>query len=95
LEGARVRTRSSLDLPAMRARTDAVGLLVREIDAASADRLADRVKQYCAAMLNRANSLRAVLGEDHPAVRAAVGELPPDLLERAKDLLLARLAQGG
>jgi hypothetical protein len=95
LESVQVRTRPALDLAAMRARADAVGLLVRGVDAADAASLAPRLQAYCAALLNRAGGLRVALGEDHPAVQAASGTIPPDLLARATDLLLARLAEGG
>ena len=94
LESVRVRTSGSLDLAAMRGRADAVGSLVRDIEAASAERLAGGAKDYFAGLLNRANGLRAALGDDHPAVQAAAGALPHDLVERAKGLLLARLAEG-
>jgi hypothetical protein len=51
------------------------------------------VESYAATLLDRAGGLRQLLGPDHPAVRAAAGDLPPELLLRARDLLLARLAQ--
>jgi hypothetical protein len=95
LESVRIRTALTLDLDALRARADAVGLLVRGIETSAGDRLGDAAKQYAAAMLNRASGLRPALGEDHPAVRAAGGELPAELIARAKSLLLARLAEGG
>jgi DNA repair exonuclease SbcCD nuclease subunit len=95
LEGVEVRTRPTLDLAAMRARADAVGLLARTIDTADPARLANRAKEFSAALLGRAGALRAALDEDHSAVKAAAGTLRPDLLERAKNLLLARLAERG
>jgi DNA repair protein SbcD/Mre11 len=94
LEEVRVLTRPALDLPAMRARSDALGLLLREIDAMQPDALAPRLQAYCAAMLDRARGLRDALGDDHPAVIAAGGEVPAELLARARDLLLARVAEG-
>jgi len=52
-------------------------------------------KYQIPAMLDRgAGRLRQALGPEHPAVLAAEGRLPPELLQRARDLLLARLAQG-
>ena len=46
-----------------------------------------------AGLLERAGGLRAALGEEHPAVLAAAsGTVPPELLARARALLLARLA---
>ncbi|MDA8250451.1 MAG: DNA repair exonuclease [Rhodospirillales bacterium] len=94
LEGVQLRTRPALDRDTLRARTDAVGQLVRAIESDAGEHLADGAKAYAAALLNRASGLRAALGEDHPAVRAAAGALPAELLERARDLLLARLAEG-
>lgn len=94
LESVEVRTRTLLDREAMRARSDAVGLLVRELDNATAAHFAAEVQTYCAALLNRARLLREALGDDHPAVQAAAGTLSPELLESARNLLLARLAEG-
>ena len=93
LESVQLRTRPALDRAALRARADAVGQLVRAIESGAGATLADGAKSYAAALLNRASTLRAALGEDHPAVQAAAGTLPQDLLDRAKDLLLARLAE--
>ena len=77
----------------MRGRADAVGLLVREIETAALTGPADQLRTYCAGLLERAGGLRAALGEEHPAVLAAAsGTVPPELLERARALLLARLA---
>ncbi len=94
LEEVRVRTRTALDLGAMRARSDVVGLLLREIEQMQPSALAPRLHAYCAAMLNRAHGLRDALGEDHPAVAGARGDVPAELLERARHLLLARIAEG-
>ena len=100
LEEVRVATRSMLDLGALRARDDAVGRLVHAIEDLAADPSAtagpgEAARAYAGAMLDRgAGRLRQALGEDHPAVLAAEGRLPPELLRRARDLLLARLAQG-
>jgi DNA repair protein SbcD/Mre11 len=94
LESVAVRTRTMLDRAAMRARSDAVGLLVRELDNATPGQFAAEVQTYCATLLNRARLLREALGEDHAAVMAAGGSLSPELLESARNLLLARLAEG-
>jgi DNA repair exonuclease SbcCD nuclease subunit len=94
LESVEVRTRTTLDREAMRARSDAVGLLVRELDNAVPAHFAAEVQAYCATLLNRSRVLREALGEDHPAVLAAGNSLSPELLERARNLLLARLAEG-
>ncbi len=94
LESVEVRTRTTLDRAAMRARSDAVGLLVRELDNATPGQFATEVQSYCAALLNRARLLRDELGTDHPAVQAAAGTISSELLESARNLLLARLAEG-
>ncbi len=94
LESVEVRTRTTLDREAMRARSDAVGLLVRELDNATPSHFATEVQAYCATLLNRARLLREALGDDHPAVQAAGGSISPELLESARNLLLARLAEG-
>lgn len=94
LESVRVLTRPALDLGALRARSDAVGMLVRELDAARPDAFAAELQSYCATLLNRDRRLREDLGEEHLAVQAAGGTIPLELLERARNLLLARLAEG-
>jgi exonuclease SbcD len=94
LESVDVRTRPALDIAALHARSDAVGLLVRALDSATPDRFVEDVKPYCAALLNRARFLREALGDDHPAVQAAGGTITPELMERARNLLLAHLAEG-
>jgi exonuclease SbcD len=94
LEEVRILTRTALDLSAMRERSDAVGLLLGEIDAMPSEAVASRLQTYCVAMLDRARGLRDALGEDHPAVAAARGEVPAELLARARALLLARVAEG-
>ena len=94
VEDVRVRTRPALDLGALRAREDAVGTLVHAIEAAGAPEAAAAVKEYARKLFEKAPGLREALGLDHPAVLAATGEVSPDLLGRARDLLLARLAEG-
>jgi DNA repair exonuclease SbcCD nuclease subunit len=99
LEDVRLATRPMLDLDSLRARDDAVGRLVRMIETLTeqpeaAAGPAAAAKSYAAALLDRgAGGLRQALGPDHAAVRAAEGHLSPELLQRARDLLLARLAQ--
>ncbi len=94
LEHLVVATRPALDLPALRMRSDVIGLLVREIEAATANDLTGPMQAWMSGLLERAGVLRAALGETHPAVLAAGGTLPQDMIERAKSLLLARLAEG-
>ncbi|HEX5325794.1 MAG TPA: hypothetical protein VFW75_03920, partial [Acetobacteraceae bacterium] len=93
IEGVRVRTRPALDLAAMRERSDATGMLVRAIVDADAADFAAVMQDYCCGLLDKAAGLRAALGAEHPAVPAAAGTVQAELLERAKNLLLARLAE--
>ena len=51
------------------------------------------MKQYFAGLLDKASGLRPALHPDHPAVLAAAGVVAPELLARARNLLLARLAE--
>ena len=94
LEHVVLATRPALDITALRARADMVGLLMREIDAASAADLVAPLQAWITGLLERAGILRAALGETHAAVLTADGALPADLVERAKSLLFARLAEG-
>jgi len=97
LQDVRVATKAMLDLDTLRARDDAVGRLVGAIETLAEDPAAPAAaaQAYASAMLDRgAGRLRQALGPDHPAVLAAEGRLSPELLQRARDLLLARLAQG-
>lgn len=100
LEAVQVATEPALDIDTLRSRGDAVGRLVRAIDAlAEAPEHgagpAGSAQKYASALLDRgAGGLRQALGPDHAAVQAAEGHLSPELLRRARDLLLARLAAG-
>jgi hypothetical protein len=93
LEGVEVATRSALDLAALRQRSDSVGLLVRSVEEAGSEVVGEEAKGYCAGLLDRASWLRAALGPSHAAVRAAAGDVPAEVLERARNLLLAQLAE--
>ena len=68
LEGVQVRTRPALDIAAMRERSDAVGMLVREIDGAGPERFVEPMKQYFGGLLGKASGLRPALHPDHPAI---------------------------
>jgi DNA repair exonuclease SbcCD nuclease subunit len=95
IEAIRIATRPVLDLDALRGRTDAVGRLANAIDTLvghPGDALLAPVRDYATHLLD--SRWREALGEDHPAVLAADGILNPDLLHRARALLLARLAEG-
>jgi exonuclease SbcD len=70
---------------------DAVQVLVQAIQGAAPDAVAAAVRDYAKDMLARAGGLRDALGADHPAVLAAAGAVPDDLMRRARAMLLARL----
>jgi predicted phosphodiesterase len=93
LEHIVLGTRPALDMAALRGRTDQVGLLVAEIENADPAEFTSRLKEWTNVLLERGTGLRAALGAGHPAVQAAEGKLSPELLARAKALLLARLAE--
>ncbi|WP_161600748.1 metallophosphoesterase family protein [Teichococcus oryzae] len=90
IEGVRLNTRPAA--PAL-ARNDAVGRLLDALAAPQATELPD-LADYARQLLDRAPGLREALGPDHPAVQAAEGQLGPEWLARARDLILARLAEG-
>lgn len=69
--------------------------LLAAIDAVDPAALAQSAVEYCRALIDRASGLRDALGDDHPAIAALRDStVPPDLLARAKALLLARLSEG-
>ena len=92
LEEVRLLTRPPREQEVARARSDVLGQLLRQIDAIGPDTLVPDLQAYCAAMLDRARGLREALGEHHPAVAAARGAVTPELLERARQVLLAHVA---
>jgi exonuclease SbcD len=95
VESVKIETRPQLDIRGLRERSDAVGALVRAIETTTTDELRPAIESYCRAMLDRAGGLRADLGgkDGHPSVAAAEGEVPDALIERARNLLLARFAE--
>jgi DNA repair exonuclease SbcCD nuclease subunit len=92
LEQVVLATRPALDFAALRGRTDQVGQLVGEIEGANAVELGDIMRDWAGGLLERAGLLRAALGPAHVAVQAAEGQISAELMERAKAMLLARLA---
>ncbi len=94
LERVEIATRPTHDLDTWRAGSDAAATLLRAVEAAPAPAVVAAAQDYARHMLGRAARLRDALGANHPAVRAAGGEVPPELLERARHLLLARLVEG-
>jgi len=49
---------------------------------------------YAEKLLGHASWPRQELDETHPAMQAATGVVTAELVERARDLLLARIAEG-
>jgi DNA repair protein SbcD/Mre11 len=72
-------------------RTDAIGQLIRALEEVGCDDVRADVQAYAVAMLDKANPLRSVMGDDHAATKAASGEIPDDLRRRAQALLLGSL----
>lgn len=93
IEQIDIVTRLSVDLSALRDGADGMALLLRTLEEAPSDAVAAEVAAYAGKMLGKAPRLREALGPEHVAVRA-LASLPPDLVQRARDLVLARLAEG-
>ncbi|MDJ0390591.1 DNA repair exonuclease [Roseomonas sp. E05] len=97
IEAVRIGTHPPSGSAIPRPEGDAVGRLLGAIEAlsggAESTALTTAVQSYAAALLDRAGGLREALGAEHPAVLAAEGHLPAELLQRARQLLLSRLSQ--
>jgi exonuclease SbcD len=78
-------------LSAAKDRPDAIGQLIRALENVSGDDIRDDVQAYASAMLDKANPLRAAIGDDHAAYKTANGDIPEDLRRRALELLLGSL----
>ncbi len=87
-------TRPAIDLETWRAGSDAAATLLRSVESEPTPPIAQQAQEYAAHMLGRVARLREALGPEHPAVRAAAGEFPPELVRRARDLVLSRLVEG-
>jgi hypothetical protein len=87
-------TRPVADISALRSREDATGRLVCALETIDPDQLGAVVKTYAEKLLGQAAWPRLELDKDHPAMLAAAGEISPELIQRARDLLLARIAEG-
>ena len=94
VEKVSVLTRPVVELDEWRAGSDAAATLLRVLEAEPTDAVAGAAQDYASHMLGRVARLRDALGADHPAVRAAGGEIPPELIERARNLVLSRLVEG-
>ena len=98
LEKVEIATHARVDRD-LGARSDAVATLMQAIEetgegADSQAAGAQGAQDYAAHMLNHVPRLRHFLGNDHLAVRTAAGDVPVELLEQARHLLLAMLDAG-
>ena len=87
-------TKPVADIAALRSREDATGRLVCALETIDAAQLGAVVKTYADKLLGQAPWPRVELDKDHPAMQAASGEISAELIQRARDLLLARIAEG-
>jgi predicted phosphodiesterase len=87
-------TRPVADIAALRKRDDATGRLVCALETIDAAQLGAAVKGYAEKLLGQASWPRQELDPRHPAIEAASGGISPELIQRARDLLLARIAEG-
>lgn len=95
LESVRLDTAPAADAAGLLARSDALGALARSLGTPAADAaVAAAVAEHAAALLGRLPGGGGGLGDGHVAVLAAAGQVPSALLDRARHLLLARLAEG-
>ena len=89
IESVRVETRPAMDLDAMRAQPGAVGALIRALDGPAV--LEKGLVTFAEEQLKRTDG---VLDPDHPAYAIAAGQVPEDILARARAIVLAELARG-
>ncbi len=87
IEDVRVATEPALDVAAMREQPGAVGTLVRALDAPVA---AAGLQGFVRDQLTRSG---VTLEADHPAVAIRDGEIPAEILARARALLLGELGR--
>jgi predicted phosphodiesterase len=90
-EAVDIATTPLIEVAAGKIRTDAIGQLLRALDNIGDSDIMDDVRSYASAMLDKANPLRAAMGEHHAATKAANGEIAAILRQRAQDLLLGSL----
>ena len=87
-------TRPMIDPAALRDREDATGRLVCALEIIDRVQISGALKTYAEKLLGHASWPRQELDETHPAMQAATGVVTAELVERARDLLLARIAEG-
>nr|WP_294523059.1 DNA repair exonuclease [uncultured Rhodopila sp.] len=88
-----IATRPMIDTASLRNREDAIGRLACALDTIDPAQLGGVLKNYAEKLLGHASWPRLELTK-HALVKAADGEISPELIERARDLLLARIAEG-
>ena len=88
VEAVVLDTRPAVDLAALRAQPGPVGALIGALD--RAPEIDAGLKSFVEDQLRRANG---VLPADHPAAQIASGHIPSSLVERARAMVLAELAQ--
>jgi DNA repair exonuclease SbcCD nuclease subunit len=88
-----IATRPVTDTASLRNREDAIGRLACALETIDPEQLGGVLKVYADKLLGHASWPRLEL-PGHALIHAADGEISPDLIERARDLLLARIAEG-
>jgi exonuclease SbcD len=88
-----IATRPVIDTASLRNREDATGRLACALETIDPAQLGGVLKTYADKLLGHASWPRLEL-DTHALVKAADGEISPELIERARDLLLARIAEG-
>ena len=91
VETVELATGPAFDLAALRAEPGAAGLLIRALDDETG--LADRAAEHARALLAKPG-LAAALPPGSAVARVLAGELPPELVRQARDLLLGLLRAG-
>jgi exonuclease SbcD len=86
-------TRPVIDTASLRNREDAIGRLACALETIDSAQLGGLLKTYAEKLLGHASWPRLEL-DAHAAVKAADGEISADMIDRARDLLLARIAEG-
>jgi hypothetical protein len=88
IEDVQLATTPAIDLPALRAQPGPIGALIRSLEApVSPD---PGLQSFVADQLKRAD---IELDSTHAALAIAAGQIPPDMLDRARALLLAELSR--
>ena len=82
------------DIAALRNREDATGRLVCALETIDPHQLGAVVKSYAEKLLGQAAWPRQELDAQPSGQAAAAGRVSPELIQRARDLLLARIAEG-